>query len=257
MRGVFHFHSNMNNHYQNQTDVDYNERRAKKSCLLITVGKCNFTIEGTNSIKPPIFNIPNITSNHPFVYLIQKWRTGFEWNKQLHLHYLLTNCGKNWHIRDILVFCETCESTIQFHFFPDFVEVGSVVCCWLKVSVNSHTKFFLYRKCQNCCHWDRRQLFRHTGVTPHLTCKLKSWTCLFNNGHYSHLRGPSPPALVSHAEATKALSLGHFVLARTLVLPARHRGRGFLLQLRQMLHAAVHLQGNTVRSIIIWSVCSY
>lgn len=77
---------------------------------------------------------------------------------------------------------------------------------------------------------------------------------LINNGHYSHLRGPSPPALVSHAEAAQALSLGHLVLPRAFVLPAGHRGRSFLLQLRQMLHTAVHLQGNTVRSIIIWSL---
>lgn len=101
-------------------------------------------------------------------------------------------------------------------------------------------------------------LCKYTECPTSLRLKEKTQTCLekalTNNSHYSHLRGPSPPALVSHAEATQALSLGHLVLPRAFVLPAGHRGRSFLLQLRQMLHAAVHLQGDTVRSIIIWSV---
>lgn len=75
--------------------------------------------------------------------------------------------------------------------------------------------------------------------------------CTLNTRIYSHLRRASPPALVSHAEAAKALSLGHLVLPRALVLPTGNWGGGFLLQLRQMLHAAVHLQGETVRSITI------
>lgn len=101
-------------------------------------------------------------------------------------------------------------------------------------------------------------LCKYTEHPTSLTLKNKSQTCLentlINNGHYSHLGGPSPPALVSHAEAAQALSLGHLVLPRALVLPTGHGGRSFLLQLRQMLHAAVHLQGDTVRSIIICSV---
>lgn len=87
---------------------------------------------------------------------------------------------------------------------------------------------------------------------------FKKQACLENTliieGQDSHLRGPSPPALVSHAEAAQALSLGHLVLPRALVLPPGHGGASFVLQLRQMLHAAVHLQGDTVGSIIIWSV---
>lgn len=47
----------------------------------------------------------------------------------------------------------------------------------------------------------------------------------------SHLGGSGPPALVSHAEAAQALSLGHLVLPRALVLPAAHGGCGFVLQL--------------------------
>lgn len=101
-------------------------------------------------------------------------------------------------------------------------------------------------------------LCKHTECLTSLTFKEKTQTSLYialiNNGRYSHLRGPSPPALVSHAEASQALSLGHLVLPWAFVLPAGHRGRSFLLQLRQMLHTAVHLQGDTVRSIIIWSV---
>lgn len=58
----------------------------------------------------------------------------------------------------------------------------------------------------------------------------------------SHLRGAGPPALVSHAEAAEALSFGHLVLPAALVLPTGHCAAGFLLQLRQMLHAGVHLR---------------
>lgn len=47
----------------------------------------------------------------------------------------------------------------------------------------------------------------------------------------SHLGGPSPPALVSHAEAAQTLPLGHLVLPRALVLPTAHGGGDFLLQL--------------------------
>lgn len=63
----------------------------------------------------------------------------------------------------------------------------------------------------------------------------------------SHLRRSRSPALVSHAEAAKALSFGHLVLPAALVLPTGHCAGGFLLQLRQMLHAAVHLRGQTDR----------
>lgn len=47
----------------------------------------------------------------------------------------------------------------------------------------------------------------------------------------SHLGGSGPPALVSHAEAAQALSLGHLVLPRALVLPTAHGGCGLVLQL--------------------------
>lgn len=47
----------------------------------------------------------------------------------------------------------------------------------------------------------------------------------------SHLRGSSPPAFVSHAEASQALPLGHLVLSLAFVLPTAHGGRDLLLQL--------------------------
>lgn len=62
--------------------------------------------------------------------------------------------------------------------------------------------------------------------------------------HHSHLRRSSPPALLPHAEAAQALSLGHLVLPWALVLPTGHRVWCFLLQLRKMLHTTVHLQGD-------------
>lgn len=67
----------------------------------------------------------------------------------------------------------------------------------------------------------------------------------------SHLRRSGPPALVSHAEAAQALSLGHLVLPWALVLPTGHRVWSFLLQLRKLLHAAVDLQEDTFTSIIM------
>ncbi len=97
----------------------------------------------------------------------------------------------------------------------------------------------------------------HSNSLTHKSPKHVCKTQLFNDGLYSHLWGSSPPALVSYAEAAQALSLGHLVLPRALVLSTGHRGRSFLFQLRQMLHAAVHLQGDTVGSIVIWTVSGY
>ena len=55
-----------------------------------------------------------------------------------------------------------------------------------------------------------------------------------------HLGGASPPGLVPEGETAQALSLGHTVLPGALVLPSSDGGR-FVLQLGQMLHAAVDL----------------
>lgn len=55
-----------------------------------------------------------------------------------------------------------------------------------------------------------------------------------------HLRWARPPALVPHAKASQTLPLGHLVIAATFVLSTGDY-RGLLLQLGQVLHAAVYL----------------
>ena len=61
--------------------------------------------------------------------------------------------------------------------------------------------------------------------------------------HHLHLGGAGPPALVPHAEAAQALSLGLLLFPGAPVLAPGHRAAAaLLLQLGEMLHAAVHLQ---------------
>lgn len=69
---------------------------------------------------------------------------------------------------------------------------------------------------------------------------------------HSHLRRTGPPALVSEGDPSQAFSLGHPVLPGDFVLPQSHSGR-FVLQLRQVLHTAVHLQVHTAFQLVLSS----
>ena len=167
---------------------------------------------------------------------------------------------KNWHISDMLGFCDT----IPLSYFPNSAEVG--ICCEcelshkvsfykrsVKIGVSETESKVIQAHCDSSAA-EREKTLReppseHLQLHLHRT-RVQSRLSV-NKALHSHLRGSGPPALVSHAEAAEALSLGHLVLPRALVLPTGHRGRSFLLQLRQMLHAAVHLQGDTVRSILV------
>jgi hypothetical protein len=68
----------------------------------------------------------------------------------------------------------------------------------------------------------------------------------------SHLRWTGPPALVPDREASQTLSLPPVVLPGALVFPSSHWG-GLLLQLGQVLHAAVHLQRGHGERVQIWA----
>lgn len=57
-----------------------------------------------------------------------------------------------------------------------------------------------------------------------VTSAKKHYDHVFMISRDSHLGGSGPPALVSHAEAAQALSLGHLVLPWALVFPAAHGG---------------------------------
>ena len=133
---------------------------------------------------------------------------------------------------------------------------ASTIWCFLHwradISYQNNLEWYIGQQVRTLIDFVVNCPFTILNTPPHLHACF--YEPSFYNDPHSHLGGPGPPALVSHAEAAQALSLGDLVISRALVLPPGHRGRSFLLQLRQMLHAAVHLKGHG--PIIVWSVNS-
>lgn len=65
---------------------------------------------------------------------------------------------------------------------------------------------------------------------------------------FLHLRGSSPPALVSESEAAQTFSFGDPFLSGDFMLSQCHSGV-FMLQLGEVLHAAVNLHDHTVGEV--------
>lgn len=138
-----------------------------------------------------------------------------------------------------------CLSSPSFHFhiqFSNFGEVGSMALFYSKECVKPLHKVLLIQdksdlesvRWKSAIRANPGVLKEREPLRKHLLNTLSSANintqnalpslkiCPLNTRIYSHLRRASPPALVSHAEAAKALSLGHLVLPCALVLPTGH-----------------------------------
>ena len=198
--------------------------------------------------------------------LIGKLHTGIEWEKQLQI---MKKLRHQWHIGFLWVIWTR-------HPIPNIAEVGSVAC-WLKVSVNSRTKVLFIQEVSEIGVSEIEVIQAHWGVWQ-LGCwkREKPFRKPPSEHHQSYLKytehptsstSTSPHSLTSRGIRSSSSCLSCWSCPGSLswspcppaalVLPTGHGGRSFLLQLRQMLHAAVHLQGDAVRSISIWSVSSY